>query len=486
MRRAVAVLSAIILTLLVVVLSRTLTTRSRQLTVETGVDPAVDRDRVAAHLAGAIRIPTISNEGKVTHDDAAFRGFAAYLEQTYTLVRTHLERESVANYSLLYTWRGSDPKLAPILLAAHMDVVPVDPASAGKWTHPPFEGAIADGYLWGRGALDDKAAVIGIMEAVESLLASGAAPKRTVYLAFGHDEELTGTHGAANIVALLKKRGVQLEYALDEGGFVTNGIIPGIRGPAAVVAVSEKGYLNVELKVAGTGGHSSAPPEHTAVGVLAAAIQALERQPFPTSIRPPQTEFFDYTVPEMNLGMRLALSNRWLFQPLVMHTLEKSPLTRATLHTTIAATMIEGSPKSNVLPTEARAIVNLRLMPGDHADYVLDHIRRAIDNTDVQIRAVEGYEASPVSDIEAPPGVAIQRAIREVFRDTIVAPSLMTGASDVRYYAQIAVNAYRFVPVTVGPDVSLRAHGIDERVLVSDLDKSVRFYARLLADTATR
>jgi len=167
-----------------------------------------------------------------------------------------------------------------LLLMAHMDVVPVEAATESSWHQPPFSGRVAEGFIWGRGAMDDKASVMGLLEAVEHLLESGFEPQRTVYLAFGHDEEIGGNSGAAKIAGLLQSRGLELEYVLDEGLNIFNGIVPGISAPVALIGVAEKGYLTLQLTAESPGGHSSAPPEHTAITVISRALQRLEGRPF--------------------------------------------------------------------------------------------------------------------------------------------------------------------------------------------------------------
>ena len=209
-----------------------------------------------------------------------FLALHEYLKETFPKVHSGLTKETINDYSLLYTWKGSDETLKPILLMAHLDVVPVEPASEADWQHPPFEGQIQDGYIWGRGALDDKAGVMGLLEAVETLLAEGFRPKRTIYLAFGHDEELGGPNGAAKIAELLLSRKVELDYVLDEGLIIANGILP-VSKPVALIGIAEKGFVSLELSVETEGGHSSMPPPNTAIGILSEAVNKLEEGQMP-------------------------------------------------------------------------------------------------------------------------------------------------------------------------------------------------------------
>src|SRR5437667_5196232 len=266
-----------------VVLGNALRFRSRQLAVAPAPAMGLDAD-VAGRLAAALRLRTVSNQDPANLPRDEFLALHRQLEAAFPLVHRTLRRESVADLSLLYTWAGSEPGLPPLLLLSHLDVVPVDPATASSWTHAPFAGEIAEGYVWGRGALDDKVGVVGLLEATERLLAAGFRPRRTVCLAFGHDEEVGGGRGATSIARLLADRKVAPEFVLDEGLAVTEDIVGGISAPVALIGIAEKGYLSVELVVESEGGHSSTPPRETAVGILAAAIHALEHHPAPATI----------------------------------------------------------------------------------------------------------------------------------------------------------------------------------------------------------
>src|SRR2546423_860537 len=368
-----------------VMLYKTLRYPSRQINVAPAPDVSLDGNAAAEHLAQSLHFQTVSYPDPAQFKPDEFTNLRAFLEQTYPSAHATLAHETVANYSLLYKWQGQDQKLKPILLMGHMDVVPVEPGTESQWTYPPFEGRIADGYVWGRGAMDDKACVVGILEAVEQLLREGYQPKRTVYLAFGHDEEIGGQNGAPAIAELLRSRGVEFEYVLDEGGALTDGILQGIDHPVAALDTAEKGFVSVELTVEGTGGHSSAPPPQTAIGILSAAIARLEAEQMPASLNGAAQEMFQYVGPEMNFLPRMALANLWLSRPLVVRQLTGRRETNALLRTTTAATIFEGGIKDNVLPSHARAVVNFRILPGDSVNGVLEHVKRAINDPRVKI-----------------------------------------------------------------------------------------------------
>jgi carboxypeptidase PM20D1 len=447
----------------------------------------LDTAAIAGRLAAALRFPTISYIEPGRLDDAAFTGLRTFLETSYPLVHTALVREIIGGHSLLYTWSGTQSELAPVLLLSHMDVVPVEEATLAEWTHPPFAGVVADGFVWGRGALDNKTGVIGILEAVELLLAEGHRPRRTVLLAFGHDEEAGGFTGARAMAALLQERGVRPALVLDEGGFITQGLTPGIDAPVALIGVTEKGYLSLELLARGDGGHSSMPPAQTAVGVLARAVDRLQSNPFPARLDGVPLDMFRQLAPAMGLGPRVAVANVWLSRPILERQLLGAPTTAAMLRTTTAPTMFEGSPKDNVLPIHARAVVNFRIRPGESVASVSARVRRVIDDERVGVRPIEPFvvEPSPTSPSDGAAFELLRRTILQVQPDALVAPYLLMAATDARHYTGIADNIYRFLPARITPDDLHRAHGTDERIPIDDYARIVRFFRQLLLNLET-
>jgi carboxypeptidase PM20D1 len=469
-----------------VLLYKALRYPSRQLRVAAAADVAVDVNAAAEHLAQALRFQTVSPPDPAQFKPEEFQKLHDYLAQAFPRAHAALTREPVAGYSLLYKWPGQDESLKPILLLGHLDVVPIEPGTESQWTQPPFEGRISEGYVWGRGAVDDKAGVIGLLEAVEMLLREGYQPRRTIYLAFGHDEELGGPVGAPALAALLASRGVTPEYVLDEGGAITEGIVRGVGRPVAVVGAAEKGFVSVELTVEGTGGHSSAPPTQTVVGILAAAVARLEAEQMPAELKGVAQQMFDYIGPEMNFPMRVAFANLWLTRPLVVRQLASVPATNALLRTTTAATFFEGGVKDNVLPRRARAVVNFRILPGDTVAGVLEHVRRTVGDERVKVEALKGTamsEPSAVSGADAAGYRVIERTLRELFPDIVVAPSLVIGATDARHYAKLCPSVYRFSPAPIrGGDLE-RIHGTNERLSGADFAQMIKFYRQLIRNS---
>jgi carboxypeptidase PM20D1 len=480
MRKLLLGLLLVVALLAAVVVWRAASFRSKQLAVQPAPKLAFDRDAAAERLAGALRFRTVSNLDPAQVDWQAFEGLHRYLAEQFPLVHQRLKRETVSDYSLLFTWAGSDPSLRPVVLLSHQDVVPVEPGTEARWTQPPFEGRIADGYIWGRGALDDKFGVVGLLQAAEILLAAGYQPKRTILFAFGHDEEVGGDRGAVKIAERLAKRGVQAELVLDEGGSVVSGLIPGLDQRVGLVGIAEKGMLSLALQAATEGGHSSAPPNHTAVGIAAAAVVKLENDQMPMSLRGPVQQTIDYVGPELPFTYRLFLANLWLVQPLIEGAAANVPALAATLRTTTAATMFSGGVKENVLPSSARAVVNFRVLPGDTIATVTEHATRVVDDPRVKI---EQHGVAREPSPESPTGEAftlLSRAIREVFPDVVVAPYLVPGGTDSRYYTSITPNVYRFTPIVADQTDLKRIHGTDERMSVENYGQVVQFYARLM------
>ena len=440
----------------------------------------IDAQAVAVHLSQAVRFATISNQPPAPIDPAPFDGFVAWLAATYPEVHQGLSREILGNRTVLYKWAGKDSAAKPAMLAAHYDVVPVIPGTEGAWKHPPFAGDIAEGYVWGRGTLDDKGAVITILEAVTYLLKQGYKPQQTIYLSFDHKEELVDDTGAAAVVAHLKAQNIRLAWSFDEGSFVLDGIVPGLPQPVASINVTEKGYLTLNLTAHAAGGHSSMPPRETAVGILARAIVALEQAPLPGGLDGVSGEMFSGLARHMSFGKRVLFANQWLFGALIERELAKSPASNAMLRTTTAPTMLSGSVKENVLPIEATATVNFRLHPRDTPERVIDYVKNTIADDRVSIRMLLGYGASRVAAVDSPAFRAMANAVRQVYGDAVVAPGITIAGTDSRYYETVADNAYRFNPMMISAQDLAGFHGTNERLSLENLVRATRFYIELI------
>ncbi len=492
MRRLVRIIRNVLLALIAAIIAvaavlafNVFSQRSRQLQVAAVPKAHVDTQAAAARLAEAIRFRTISSYEKPDQHAEALRGMQAHLEKSFPAFHAAAKREIVGDYSLLYTWEGSDPKAQPIALLAHQDVVPVAPGTDKDWQQPPWDGVISDGFIWGRGSWDDKGNLYSMLEAAELLVKAGFKPKRTIYFAFGHDEETAGTRGAKNIAALFASRGVKLDFVIDEGLLITDGLVKGLDKPAALIGLAEKGYTTLVLHAEATPGHSSMPPRDTAIGMMAAALARLEDNKLPLQIRGTVAEMFATLAPEMNGVSRVALSNLWLFKPLLLREFAKSGPTEATVRTTTALTIFSAGDKDNVLPGHAEATVNFRLIPGDTEASVTGHVRDTIRNDRISIKPFPGNtDPPPVTGTASPSYQMLNKTIREIFPDVIVAPGLMVAATDSRHYVGVTDKIFRFSPVRANGEDLKRFHGTNERLSVEGYADMIRFYRRLLENSA--
>jgi len=451
-----------------------------------GVEPVsvspADSAVLSAHLSEVVQIKTVSRVGSDDKEKEPFLAVHRWMESTYPNLHNYLDKEIVNTHSLLYTWRGSDSALEPVLFNAHMDVVPVSKETLAGWSVEPFSGQIKNGYVWGRGTLDMKNQLVALLEAVEALLKEGYTPRRTIYLAFGHDEEIMGYYGSRNIMKKLKSKNTRLAAVFDEGGMITRGMLPGVEEPIALVGNTEKGYLTLEVSAQGNPGHSSTPPRQTAIGVLARALALMDDHPMHATL--------DYFLPTLMIirhhlpfGLQFIIANSWLFKPLLIKKLEQSPKMNAMLRTTNAATVIAGGVKDNVLPATASAKVNCRVLPGDSVQSVIDHFEKAINDPRVTVKIDEkngGWEASAVSSTHTAAYRTLDLVIKQIFDDVTVAPFTFLAATDSRHYQPICDNIYKFSPIEMTPKEQDGAHGINEKVSVKSLGKMVVFFKRLM------
>ena len=444
--------------------------------------PAPDYDAaiVAQHLSEAVQMRTISWSPTAETEGASFLAFHSWLQRTYPNAHSTLSRETVNGYSLLYRWQGKDASKTPIGFLGHMDVVPIETGTEDTWTHPPFDGVIEDGFVWGRGAVDDKSTVVLLMEAVERLTAEGFQPEQDIYLAFGHDEEIGGQRGAVKIADLLASRGIRFDWILDEGLTILEGFLDFIDGPMAVVGLAEKGFLTLELVARDSGGHSSTPRADTAVSKLARAVDRVQSNPFPIEIDEADAANLHAIAGEMPFMQRLAAANLWLFGPLVKSSLSEPAYSAAQYRTTTAATVFNGGSKENILPQEARALINFRIHPRNTIDEIVARTQELVgDDIEVSIYAKPNNPPAP-SDIGGAAYGLITASLGDAFGPIAAAPSLVVGATDSRFYADVTNETFRFTPVVMTLEQFSGFHGTNERAAVADLGRSVAFYERMI------
>ena len=436
------------------------------------------------NLAAAVQIPTVSHVDRGDVDVDQFLLLHSFLEETYPQLYEKCQIEKVNDLSLLVTWEGSDSSLDPLLVMAHQDVVPVEPGTEQDWEVEPFSGAIADGHLWGRGTLDDKGPLIALLEAAEHLLESGFEPERTILIVSGHDEEVGGLQGAKQVAELLGDRGATPWFVVDEGGVVADEIPRLLSEPVALVRTAEKGSVTLTLTARGDGGHSSAPQRQTTIGKLATALKALESHPVGARVSMAEPTFRALE-PRLGRLLRTLLRNLRVTGPLIARLLSLDPATDALIRTSTAITMISGGVKENVIPQEAWAIVNFRILPGDTVDSVIAYVRKVVGaKIEVDIHGDHHDEPSPVSSIESEAWATLTSTIDELFPEALVAPWTLIGATDSRHFAGISGVVYGFSPFTLSMADLERLHGTGERVRVADAERAVRFYVRLMENAA--
>ena len=471
MKKAIVLILAAIVIVLAILLFNTFALSSKQVEAQNVEQIDLPGD-IFQNLATGLTFPTVSYSEDAIPDSAAFTGFHQFLEETFPLTHASLSLEKINTYSLLYTWEGTNPDKKPIIFMSHQDVVPVDEPTLEDWEAGPFAGVISDTHIIGRGSMDDKGTLIGLLEAVEKLLEESFEPTQTIYLAFGHDEEVGGGNGASAIADLLKAKGVEAAMTIDEGGFLAEDLVPGIDRPIAMVNLAEKGFASFKLIVETNGGHSSQPPRENTIGMLAQAIVDLESNQRPYKLVKPIDYQLAYMGAELPFMQKLAFANPWLFKKPILEALNA--------HTTTAPTIIDGGVKNNVIPTVAEATINFRILPGETIESVQEHIQQTISDK-IRIEPV-GFltNPSPVSSIDSEAYKTLEQTIRNQFPNSIVVPGLVGGGTDARYFYEVSDDVYRFYPIRISPESLTRFHGIDEKISKDNYVEIIEFSYHLI------
>ncbi len=439
-------------------------------------------DSLALHekIAISLRFPTISYTDSLKTDWKACDALANFLRVAFPKVNAECKPEVIGGHSLLFRWEGRKAENLPVMFYAHQDVVPVESENGEGWTYPPFSGEIADGYIWGRGALDTKSLIVCQLEAAERLIAAGFRPESTIYFAFGHDEEVGGNQGASRIARRLRAENIRLDWVLDEGLGVIKGAFKETDPPIALVAMAEKGHANIQLKVLGNGGHSATPPFETVIGKLAMALDRLAKNPMEERLLPLVMESLRNVSPLMDKKTQFAMKNARLLRKQILHALAKDPLTDAIIRTKISPTIINGGLKSNVLPKEATVVLNVRIMPGDSIASVVEHIRKTINDPGVEITVMEDpTEPSPVTSHQSQEFAMLGETITDIYPTAILSPALMPAGTDSKHFIPLSENLFRFSPFCVHKDEGGRIHNTNERISVAACEDMLAFYMLL-------
>lgn len=457
----------------------------------------MDNEKAIERFRGALRLPTFwpaEADGNGSEGDKArasaeadLRSFGKYIEEAYPLFHSKTERMISGTFGVAYRWAASGKTAAePVLLLSHYDIVPVE---REKWSADPFGAQLKDGFIWARGALDTKNSLIAALEAAEALMEEGFAPKRDLWFAFGGDEERSGQEGAKSMADWFAGRGIRFAYVLDEGSAATVGILAGPETPLALIGIEEKGFLDIELSVEQQPGHASRPPKTQAVAVLGRALDRLSRRPFPWILTPTVEAFFRALAVHSPFPRSFVLSNARALGPLFFALAGGSPETAALMRTTVAMTQLEGSKTDNVMPSVARAVLNLRLIPGWTVDRAVGYVRGRIADPRVK---VEAYAARAANDPVPANGEAaagrdegwktVSQAIAEAFPGMPILPFLVTATTDSRHYAEVARAIYRFSPLLLDAEELARIHGHDERISVENFLRGIGFYRSLISE----
>ncbi len=470
------IIASLIVVFLIAILVKAMLFRPKSVSVPPSQEITVDETLAVTHLQEMIRCKTVSHSDRALQDEAEFVKFRSLLPKLYPVIHKNCEYELIGDCGMLYRWKGKKSE-KPTVLMSHYDVVPAD---AEAWKKPPFDAVQENGVLWGRGTLDTKTTLLGVMEASEALMNEGFVPEQDIYFSFSGNEEVAGD-GAPRIVDEMERRGIVPGLVVDEGGAVVEGIFPGVKESCALIGIGEKGIMDLEFHMVASGGHASAPPPHGPVGILAKAVVDIENHPFPYHLTPPVAEMFDTLGRYSSFFYRLIFANLWCFKPILNLLCKKSGgEMNALLRTTCAFTQMEGSDAANVLPTRAKVVANLRIMGGDTTDSAIDHLKGIMKNDAITLNKIHGSDPSIFSDTSSEGWGRLTTAIRQTWPEAIVSPYLMIAASDSRHYNRISDKVMRFSAMALDSAERKLIHGNDERIPVEKIVRTVKLYKRLI------
>ncbi len=476
MKKAFIFLGIMILGLMSIVIIKTITNHSS--IHQTSLYEESIPQNAISHMSEAIQIQTETPNDTYQFDTTTFLAYRKFIEKSYPLIQKNLPRTIIDSFNYIYEWKGSDTTLLPMVLMAHYDVVPVEASAVKLWHAKPYGGEVKEGYIWGRGVLDDKSSMISILEATEAQLAKGFQPKQSILLCFGADEESSG-NGAIAVVKYFKSKNKKFDIVVDEGGEISTEDMKDVKKPIASIGVGEKGYVTLILTAQKAGGHSSVPDKKTVIDILSTGLYNLRKEEMPAKIIPPIKAYLDRVSSHTeNFWKKMMLSNRWLFEKQVINYLSQAPNTNALIRTTLVPTVINSGVRDNVIPTFATAYVNSRILPGETQKDVYNFVERAIHDSNIKITYYHNYSSLPSAstDVNSKAFKRVETVIQSIVKDVVVAPMLMVGATDSRNYREISDGVINFTPITNAKGY----HGIDERLLISDFQKCINFYTLLI------
>ena len=466
----------ILVVLIAVILIRTLRFVPEKQSASVPEAIQVDSDKATRDLAEMIKCKTISHRNSDEDDESEFLKFEKLLPELFPKVFATCSFEKVGNRGLLIRWQGKSPD-APSVFMSHYDVVSVE---AADWQKPAFDGILEDGFLWGRGTLDTKGTLNGILQAAELLISEGFVPNNDVYFAFGGNEEVSGD-GSYGIVQLFKQRGITPGLVLDEGGAVCTGVFPGVKKPIALIGTGEKGQLNIQYTVKGGGGHSSSPKANSPIIRLSRACLNVEKSSFKYTLSSPTAQLFNTAGRHSNFLYRMIFANQWIFGGVLgIYSKLAGGEFNAIVRTTTAFTQMSGSKGQNVIPAVATMVSNHRIIPGENVESVVAHVTKAVNDENVKVSVINGVDPSVISRTDCEAYERVRSTVSETWQDTIVTPYLMVAGSDSRHWGEISDKVYRFSAMALSKEERGMIHGNDERIPVETIVRTVEFFARIM------
>ena len=431
-----------------------------------GIDP----DRHAKSLSEIIKVPTVSRYGN--KDMTNIYRLHNKLEQLYPNIHSKLEKIDIDG-ALLFKWKGENADDKPILLMSHMDVV----EATGGWKYEPFSGTIADGKIWGRGAVDTKGSLCAILEAVEHLIEDGVTPHCDVYIASSNNEEITGD-GAIKTVEYLYEKGITLDLVMDEGGAVMSSVAGGMSGSSAMVGIFEKGRANIKFTAHSPGGHASTPFKNNPFERLSKFMHTIEnKRIFKKKLTDPVRHMYKAMTPYMSFRYRFVLGNLWLFGPILPYFMGKlGGQANALVSTTCVFTMAKGSNGANVIPQQASVTANMRFMIHQGLKESYEKVARLAAKLDIDMEMITGFDYSKVANMKTYAYKYVERSIANCFGDIPIIPYVMMAGTDSRHYTKICDCVLRFVPLMMTNEQLASAHAINENLSIESLERAVIFY----------
>lgn len=436
----------------------------------------LNNDKVIENLRTLVRFKTVSYRDNSLEDDAQFQALLNELPKLYPNVYKTCTQTLMDDRGVLILWQGKKHD-APSVMMAHYDVVPVNEE---LWDKPPFEAVLEDGVIWGRGTLDTKVTVNGILSAAEKLIADGFVPENDIYFAFSGGEEINGK-GAVNIVDYFEKNNIELALVVDEGGAVVENVFPGVSKPCGLIGIAEKGLMDVLYTSKSAGGHASAPKPNSPIVNLSKAILKVENKPFKMHLTKPVKEMFDTLGRHSSFVFRMIFANLWCFSPVlnILCKMQGGEL-NALMRTTTAFTQAKGSAASNVIPPEAQFVSNMRLNPADTMDSALQYLKKTVNDDRVEITKIHGMNPSRISQTNCEAYDKVASSVVSTWKGSIAAPYLMMQCSDSRHYGRISDKVYRFSAMDLTSEERATIHGNNERIRVETALKAAEFYVRLM------